>query len=357
MAKHKKKRVIHKARISHLSLCPRGANDIQTLYKSDDGDDISLSTITVGKMNEQGELLAVVYAPDMVDSQGDTASAKVIKDFAYDFSRDGAGIDVRHNEETLPPEDAYIAESFIIQKGDPRFTDAKDYEGNAVNVTGGWGVVLKIDNEDLRKQYREEGWGGISMGGLMQVSDVSDTSGVLKMLKELLSSIGKTKINKNMENNDMPLSTEDKKEVAELVAKTMTDHNEKVKKEADEEAKKEADKSPKGMGLIAPVLKDNPTDEDIANHKKNLNIFELSKCVDTNDLDSVDKFQKLKQSIMDGKEVDVSKDDKSRPFDAFATNQGGGAINNAHKSVNDEQQIENDMFKDMNKEKEAAAKQ
>ncbi|MCK5614265.1 terminase, partial [Candidatus Pacearchaeota archaeon] len=44
-------------------------------------------------MNEQGEITCVVYAPDMVDSQGDSASAAVIKDFAYDFAKNGGNID------------------------------------------------------------------------------------------------------------------------------------------------------------------------------------------------------------------------------------------------------------------------
>ena len=69
------KRRILKAKISFLSLCPRGMNQIQTMFKSEDGEnhEVFLSTLIKGDMTEQGELLAVVYAPDMVDGEGDTA--------------------------------------------------------------------------------------------------------------------------------------------------------------------------------------------------------------------------------------------------------------------------------------------
>ncbi len=105
-----------KAAISFLSLCPKGANNIQTVYKAEDGKNHNIELATaVGKLSDDGELTAVVYAPDMVDSQGDSDSAQVIKDFAYDFGANGKGIDIKHDEEVLDVAKVFVAESFIIQ--------------------------------------------------------------------------------------------------------------------------------------------------------------------------------------------------------------------------------------------------
>jgi hypothetical protein len=134
------------------------------MYKSED-DLVYFDPIVKADM-EQGELLAVVYAPNSVDSQDEYADAETIRDMAHNFSKSGLGIDIKHNNTALPKEQAHVAESFIIQKGDPRFAEMKDYSGNPVDVTGGWGVVIKIDDPDLRKQYREGKWLGVSMGGL-----------------------------------------------------------------------------------------------------------------------------------------------------------------------------------------------
>ncbi len=129
MAKVKcnKNRRISWAKVDFISLCKKGANTISTMYKADDGISHNIELSTLSKdMDEQGELICCVYAPDMVDSDGDTASAEVIKKFAYGFAQNGAGIDIRHNEEVLSKEAIFVAETMIIQDGDPRFADMED---------------------------------------------------------------------------------------------------------------------------------------------------------------------------------------------------------------------------------------
>lgn len=167
-----KKRRIKKAKVDFISLVPKGANLLRTMYKSADGH-FELATLTKD-INEQGEIYAVVYAPELRDHQGDIASAEVIKEMAYDFAKSGLGIDIRHNEKPLSKDDIFVAESTIIQKGDDRFAGITDYDGNTVDVEGGWGVVLKVENEDLRKMYREGDWQGVSMGGSMLVVEDKD---------------------------------------------------------------------------------------------------------------------------------------------------------------------------------------
>jgi hypothetical protein len=158
-------RRIKKAKINFLSLCPRGANQLPTILK----DDGTFTLQTLVKASEdfdvKGELLNVVYAPELRDSQGDIASAEVIKEAMYDSSKSGMNIDIRHNNVAVPKDKAFIAESFIVQKGDARFADFKDYTGKAVDVTGAWATVVKIEDAELKRLYKTGEWNGVSMGG------------------------------------------------------------------------------------------------------------------------------------------------------------------------------------------------
>jgi hypothetical protein len=161
------RRRIKKARAQFISLVPRGANGLTCLYKSAD------STVTFGPLSkfdeERGEMLAVVYAPEVRDSQGDIASADVIKEMAYASAREGVELDIRHDNKPVGKERAFIAEKFIVQKGDQRFAGWKDYQGRAVDVTGGWAIVAKIDDPALRKLYKDGGWNGVSLQGPAEV--------------------------------------------------------------------------------------------------------------------------------------------------------------------------------------------
>ena len=359
MAKKKDKKVkrrILKAKISHLSLCPRGMNQIQTMYKADDGVDhnISLATIVKEGMTEQGEILAVVYAPEMIDGEGDIASAAVIKEMAYDFSANGQGIDIRHNEQTLEVKDAYIAESFIIQKGDPRFANTKDYDGNEVDVTGGWGTVLKVNDEGLRKDYREGKWGGISMGGLMLAKPEEPVTKLFKKLERFLS----TKSKKEKSENTMALTKEDKIEIAELVKSTMADTNkeamEKAKKEADDK-KAKGDEKKLGMGYVQPILKSNPTEEEVDKHRRCLEIYELSKSVNSGDSRAVFDFMEKSKEIAQSEDLNAAlAKQQSTSYETFFTsNQDATSAKKAQGNSDDP--MGDAILADIEKEEKADA--
>lgn len=325
--RNNRKRQILKAKIGFLSLCPAGANTIHTMYKSDEGNkNIELQMLSKD-MTEQGELICCVYVPDLEDSQGDQASADVIKDFAYDFAKNGGNIDIKHNEEALSRDDIFVAETMIIQKGDERFEGMEDYDGNSVDVTGGWGVILKVEDEELRKLYRSGDWGGISMGGMMLVRDISDESGILRALKEIFLPITKLR---NQENSDMSLNDKDLKQVAEVVVKTLDTRDEANKKKAEEvkAAKEKTDKKNAaeiklGLGMVEPVLKSDPSEDDISKHRKNLAIFELSKKVDSKDSSALFEFEQKAKEIASSKKLDdVLKKQKGSSYERFyKTNQ------------------------------------
>ena len=165
-------RRIKKADVKFLSLCKRGMNQMPCLFKSDAGDP-GVGTIELACLHKfdqnSGELLFVAYAPELRDAEGDIASAEVIKEMAYTHARNGARLDVRHDLKQLETKDAYVAQSFVIQKGDPRFADWKDTHGKLVDVAGGWGGVVVIENPEIRKEYESGNWNGVSLFGPAQV--------------------------------------------------------------------------------------------------------------------------------------------------------------------------------------------
>ncbi|MCP4897874.1 MAG: hypothetical protein GY906_12955 [bacterium] len=167
------KRRIKKANITFVSLCPRGKNRMPTIYKEDGTVEFS-TLLKDNDFNEKGEITAVVYAPEVRDTDGDIASAEVIKQMAYDYMRDGGALDVRHDGKALEKSAAFVAETFLIQKGDSRFQSMQTDDGKVVDVTGGWAMVVKVDDPELRKAYSENGWGGVSIFGKAQVEVEDD---------------------------------------------------------------------------------------------------------------------------------------------------------------------------------------
>jgi hypothetical protein len=212
-------RKIKTAKVKHISLVPRGANKMSVLYK-DDGS-VEIDTLLL-KNEDEGLLTAVVYAPNMIDSHGDFAEAQTIREMAHDFLKSGEGVDILHDGKTLSKDDASVVESFIIAKGDERFLDAKDRDGNTVDVTGGWAAVIKIDNADLREKYRSGEWKGVSMGGMAVFEDVAkDDHGLIHKLIKALTQFGKAD-DTFTPTGEVEMTPEDlKKAVAEAVAEAL----------------------------------------------------------------------------------------------------------------------------------------
>lgn len=193
-------RRIKSALISFISLVPRGANQLPVLYKSEDQTARFDCIVKDDRFNEEGLLTAIVYVPEVADSQGDIASAAVIKQMAHDYVRNVGAVDVKHNTAALPREKVSVVESFLVQKNDTRFADLKDYSGRPVDATGGWGVVIKVDDSELRRLYREGHWNGVSMFGPAVVEPLSK-SDIPDRLAERLAGGS----NPNRSNNDMDI--------------------------------------------------------------------------------------------------------------------------------------------------------
>jgi len=334
------RRRITKAVIDFISLVPRGANKMPVIYKADDST-LELATLfkASDRFDDNGEVTAIVYAPEKVDSQGDIASAEVIKDAAHEFMRRGGGIDIRHDGVKLDKTKAFVAESFIVQKNDPRFEGVKDYDGNPVDVTGAWASVLKIEDPDLRKRYRDGNWNGVSMGGKAVVEAIKGDDIAERAITKLAELLGITTTQKetDMDANELKKALEANnttlvaaitagmtgvaKEIATaLKGEVKTDQPAK-KTEADLEKEARAKANPK------PIMKgswNNP--EDVEAHQKKIELWKMRNDMDPEDPESVAEYQqKLAEFIEANGPSEEAKKSAGRASSGQASNGAGDA--------------------------------
>lgn len=196
------KRIIKKANVTFISLVPHGANQKTIIYKSNEPDNSNLvKEVLITKVNEEQRLVyGIVYSPDEIDAHGDTASAEVIKQMAYDFMKDRKTdkVDKIHNEQAG---EGFVAESWLTKDNDAIFNDAKP---------GSWAVAIKIEKDETWDQVKSGEIKGLSMQALASVetvkSDLNIPDIVKEMTKELVSVIksafGKNKTDEELTNQN-----------------------------------------------------------------------------------------------------------------------------------------------------------
>jgi hypothetical protein len=293
------RRRIRAAKITHISLVPRGANRMPVIFKADD-QTLDLDMLVKADM-EKGELTAIVYAPETRDTQGDIASAEVIKDMMYEAARDGVQIDMRHDGAALKSNQAFVAESFIVQKGDPRFDGITDYDGNAVDPEGSWGAVIKVDDPVLRQKYRDGEWNGVSMGGTAEVVSEKSDDMIEKVCGALAKALGvesdsdtNGEIDMKPEELDAALTKSNESLAKSIVegVKAVVAEIVPTKKAATTEGDGDKKKEPvKKSGPKAPIFKGNPLNpDDIMAHQRRLAVHTLTKDTDWGDSESVSEY-------------------------------------------------------------------
>lgn len=141
--------------VSCISLVKSGANKKSIIYKSNSSANIQ-KELKIAKSSDEGVIYAVVYSPDEIDTQGEFADANTIKKAAYGFMKSGftKNVDKEHDFKSA---DAYVAESWLIRKGDPLFPNEKE---------GSWAVGIKLESDELKAAVKSGDIAGISMAGL-----------------------------------------------------------------------------------------------------------------------------------------------------------------------------------------------
>ena len=168
----KAKRRLLKIHVDFISLVGKGANQKIILWKSAQNVGYGQSGISLNKRfaivkvdDDQQLVTGIVYAPEEVDTEGDTASAEVIKAAAYAFMEETQTdqVDKSHNEKA---DEGFVAESWIVRKGDPTFDEV-----------GAWAVVIKVTDDKTWQEIKRGEITGLSMGGRALAQDIDKSKG------------------------------------------------------------------------------------------------------------------------------------------------------------------------------------
>lgn len=176
----KAKRRLLKIHVDFISLVGKGANKKVILWKSGQKLEAPSSgkhlfslnkRFEIAKVDEDQRLVTgIVYAPDEIDTEGDFASAEVIKEAAYSFMQatQTDQVDKGHDEQA---DEGFVAESWIVKEGDPTFKEV-----------GAWAVVIKVTDDKTWKQIKRGDITGLSMGG-QALAEELEKEGIMKFSK------------------------------------------------------------------------------------------------------------------------------------------------------------------------------
>lgn len=201
--------------VSFISLVRTPATGKGLTLKSDG----RAQTIRIVKADDERMMAyGIVYAPDEVDSHGDTADSATIRRAAYEFMREGRAKNV-DREHSFAPETHYVAESWLLRAGDPMFPDEPE---------GAWAVGIQIGDPDVWADLKSGALTGISLAGIARVDPATpappatqwtekDNAGLVAWLKGLFAKSQDTK-DPNQKEPDM-----DEAKVKEIVRATLKD--------------------------------------------------------------------------------------------------------------------------------------
>jgi len=170
------KRKLKKVDVSFISLVGKGANNKTIIWKSKDNTGDYSRIIPIAKVNNDERMVyGIVYSPDEVDSQGDTATAETIKEMAYSFmkSQKTTQIDKQHDFEAGQ---GFVAESWLTKASDPLFPSSPE---------GSWAVGIKVENDETWELVKSGEITGLSLAGTAVVEEVADQSFLSKLKKML----------------------------------------------------------------------------------------------------------------------------------------------------------------------------
>ena len=105
--------------------------------KTDSSDTPAMRIVTRADRQFEQVVMAELLVPNVPNVYGDIYTVEAIKEFAYEFAKQGYGLDVDHDNEDIDGTKAIVVESFLVRAGDPDF------------IEGSWVVGMKILDADL----------------------------------------------------------------------------------------------------------------------------------------------------------------------------------------------------------------
>lgn len=82
-------------------------------------------------------ILCELLLPDTPNTYGDIMTREGIKEAAFEFARQGYGLDINHDQVDRKGQDLVVVESFIAREGDPTF------------IEGSWVIGMKILSDEI----------------------------------------------------------------------------------------------------------------------------------------------------------------------------------------------------------------
>ena len=134
----------------------------RNLVKDEKGDAIYEIKIPLYKIDDEKRLVGgVVYEPDVVDLQGDSATAEEIEKACHLFLIESETIGLMHKE--AAGRRVRIVENYIMP--------VTAQVGDQIITKGSWVIVVKIFDDEIWKEVKEGKYTGFSMGGYAKVEE------------------------------------------------------------------------------------------------------------------------------------------------------------------------------------------
>lgn len=171
-------RKLKKIDVSFISLVDKGANRKRLIFKNHEGAACAIEkTLPIKKYDEEQKMVfCIVYSPGETDTQGDYASAEVIKEAAYNFMRCARTNNVDKQHDFIPDE-GFVAESWIVKENDSVFPD---------EPIGSWAVGIKVENDETWQLIKAGEITGLSLAGLAVTEEVEkQNDSILEKIREL----------------------------------------------------------------------------------------------------------------------------------------------------------------------------
>ncbi len=189
------KRILKNVDVQFISLVPAGANQKTILWKSEKASENPTfnKTIQFLKKDEDKRIVyGIVYAPDEIDTDGDTMAADEIEKMAYNFMK-GARTNNVDDQHDYIADDGFIAESWLLKSADPMFPDEK---------TGSWAVGIKVTNDETWEKVKSGEIKGLSLAGVSEYEEVKKDVDVNtekretkdSFIKRIMKKVGLSKI-------------------------------------------------------------------------------------------------------------------------------------------------------------------
>lgn len=162
--KEKTLRRLKKIDVNFISLVDKGANRKKLIFKRDaEGETAFEKILPIRKQdNEERIIFCIVYSPDEFDTQGDCASADVIKEASYGFMRSARTNNIDKQHDCIADE-GFVAESWIVKENDFVFPEETE---------GSWAVGIKVENKETWNLIKGGEITGISLAGIAVTEEV-----------------------------------------------------------------------------------------------------------------------------------------------------------------------------------------